>query len=76
MRVEGQPEFELFDHRGDPLNMKNVADENPEVVEKLTAGLAKWREDAVAMRLASEAEVMATTSAEDLERLRSLGYLR
>ena len=31
----GKPEFELFDHRRDPLNTKNVAEENPKVAQEL-----------------------------------------
>ena len=75
-RVEGQPEFELFDHKADRLNLKNVADENPEVVAELAAAIDEWHEEVNAEKLATDAEFAASASAEDLERLRSLGYLR
>jgi arylsulfatase A-like enzyme len=40
-RPEGHPEFELFDHRNDPLNLENVADEHPEVVARIEAIMAE-----------------------------------
>ncbi len=72
---EGVPEHELFHRLSDPFDQTNVAAEQPEVVERLRALLERWRETAVAARLPSDAESAESLSAEDLERLKSLGYL-
>ena len=40
----GRPEFELFEHAKDPLDLENVADEHPDVVEKLLGELQSWRD--------------------------------
>ena len=70
------PEYELYDHGNDPLNLKDLAGENPEVVEPLSQQLELWHEQALAARLPSDAEAQEGLSAEELERLRSLGYIR
>ena len=72
----GKPEFELFDHRRDPLNMKDVAAENPEVVRKLAQEIDVWHKAAEAARLDSGAVDEQMLGAEELERLRSLGYIQ
>lgn len=72
----GKPEFELFDHRTDPLNMKNVAAQNPEVVQKLAQEIDAWHKAAKAARLDSGPGDQQKLSAEELERLRSLGYIQ
>ena len=75
-RREGMPEFELFDHRRDPLNRDDLAEQKPEVVQELAEALRRWRETVLAERLPSDAEATAGASAEELARLRSLGYLQ
>ena len=70
------PEYELFDHHNDPLNLQDVAQENPEVVERLSRQLDEWHEQALAARLPSDEEATGSMSVEELERLRSLGYIR
>ncbi len=72
---EGTPEFELYDHGADPLNLRDVADDHPEVVERLAEQVRGWHERVLAARLPSDAELAEGMSAEELERLRSLGYL-
>jgi len=74
-RPEGWPEYELFDHEADPLNADNVADENPEVVERLAGYLEKWHEAALEARVEAEATA-DSMSAEELQQLRSLGYIQ
>ncbi|HVR29879.1 MAG TPA: hypothetical protein VMS86_10150, partial [Thermoanaerobaculia bacterium] len=68
-------EFELYDHAADPINVTNLADEHPDKVKALTDELARWRQAAEAAKLASDAELAAQASPEELERLRALGYL-
>ena len=75
-RDEGEPEFELYDHRRDPLNLTDVARDHPEVVEQLTTELARWRRRSEAAMLPSDDELGDVLSADELKRLRSLDYLR
>jgi arylsulfatase A-like enzyme len=73
-RPEGQPEFELFDHARDPLNLHNVAAEHPDIVEQLSKLLDGWHQAAKAAHIAPE-EGTADLSPAEIERLRSLGYI-
>jgi arylsulfatase A-like enzyme len=72
----GLDEFELFDYFKDPLNKQSVAASHPEVVARLTKALAGWRQMATAARLKPDSETTKGLSAEELQRLRSLGYVR
>jgi arylsulfatase A-like enzyme len=74
-RPDGRPEFELYDHRNDPLNLHDVASANPEVVGRLAARLEAWHEDALAARVEPDEE-SAEASPEEMERLRALGYVQ
>lgn len=74
-RPPGQPEFELYDHQVDPLNQRNLASGHPDIVRRLAAGLAAWREMAREARLPSEAHSQEM-SPEEIERLRNLGYIQ
>jgi arylsulfatase A-like enzyme len=74
-RVPGVPEFELFDAVQDPLNLRNVASAHPDVVERLSRALTSWKSKADAARVAAE-QKETDIKPEDLERLRSLGYVR
>ncbi len=70
---EGVPEYELYDRRTDPLSLEDVAGDHPEVVARLGKALAGWRSWVEEHKLPEDsAEDLST---EDLERLRSLGYL-
>jgi len=73
--TKDKPEFELFDHRADPLDETNIADQHPDLVEALTAKLTAWREMVAAARLPEEAPTEGMTS-EEINRLRSLGYIQ
>jgi hypothetical protein len=42
---EGEPAFELYDMQADPLELDDVADENPEVVARLVASYDAWFDD-------------------------------
>ena len=75
-RPEGYPEYELFDQRDDPLNFVNLAAEHPDKVEELKRHLEAWRRWVGARRLPSDAELTEGVSSEELERLRSLGYVQ
>lgn len=74
-RPAGTPEFELYDHASDPLDRTNVAAQHPDLVARLSAELAEWRKRAEAARLPRE-DSTAGMDAKELERLRSLGYIR
>lgn len=68
------PEYELYDHEADPLNLDDVSADHPEEVERLASQLERWRSWAVEQKL-DESQATAEMSAEELEQLRSLGYV-
>jgi arylsulfatase A-like enzyme len=73
-RPEDWPEYELYDHVADPLNLENVADAHPDKVEELARLLDGWQEAALAARIETE-QAAEDLSAEEIQKLRSLGYL-
>jgi len=70
---EGWPQIQLFDREADPLDQNDLAADNPEIVAELTEKLAAWRKWAQERML--EADSVDDLSAEELSRLRSLGYI-
>jgi arylsulfatase A-like enzyme len=74
-RPPGKPEFELFDFYEDPLDRRDLARDNARVVERLARELESWKQGARAARLKADTDTANLTAAE-LERLRSLGYVR
>lgn len=74
-RSAGTPEFELYNHAEDPLDMKNVADQHPEVVERLKTQLTGWRQMVNQGKL-PKSDTAEGLSPKELERLRSLGYVQ
>jgi arylsulfatase A-like enzyme len=75
VRPEGRPEFELYDHRKDPLNLHDVAAEHPEIVKRMAAKLQAWHEKALAAKVTPD-EGSAELSPEERERLQALGYVQ
>ena len=71
-----RPEFELYDHQNDPLDQIDIASQHPEIVERLAQQLEGWRRWAQERVLPTDAESSQGLSAEELERLRSLGYIQ
>ena len=51
VRPDGAPEYELYDHKKDPLNRTDIAAQNPEVVKTLTTKLEERRKSAIASAL-------------------------
>jgi arylsulfatase A-like enzyme len=76
VRPPGKPEFELFDAAKDPLDQVNVADKHPDVVQRLAKALEGWHAMAAAARLKPDTEATGNMTPEQLQRLRSLGYIR
>jgi arylsulfatase A-like enzyme len=76
VRAPQQPEFELFDFYEDPLDKKDLAAANPDVVARLTRALEAWQATARAARLPPDSETTKGMSAEQLEQLRALGYVK
>jgi hypothetical protein len=70
------PEYELFDARKDPLNLTDLSNANPEKVRTLARALETWRVEALAARGKSAEEETRALAPEELERLRSLGYVQ
>ena len=75
-RPRGGPEFELYDFLKDPLNATDVSAQHPDVVARLAKAVDGWKKMAEAARLKPDAEAAKTLSPEQLQRLRSLGYVR
>lgn len=75
-RPQEAVEYELYDFERDPLNQVNVAERHPEIVARLAKTLSAWRTKTDAERVRADAETTKGLSQEQLERLRSLGYIR
>jgi arylsulfatase A-like enzyme len=75
-RPPGYPEYELFHHDEDPWSLHDVASEHPERVEELAELLESWRRWVDSEQLPTDAELTESVSGEELERLRSLGYVQ
>ena len=68
-------EYELYEFEKDPLNRADVAPQHPKIVTRLARALDGWRAMAVAQRLKPDADTVKTLGADELERLRALGYV-
>jgi len=75
-RPPDKPEFELFEFYKDPLDQMDVAAAHPDVVARLAKGLDGFRKMAAAARLKPDSESTKGMSKEQLEQLRSLGYVK
>jgi arylsulfatase A-like enzyme len=71
-----KPEYELYDIEADPLNLTDIAFERPGIVEGMKMKLDEWRVIAENGILKSDAAASSEMSAEELDRLRSLGYIQ
>ena len=76
VRAPERAEFELFDFEKDPFDQKNVAADHPDVVERLGKLVDGFSRMAKAARLKPDSEAARTMSREQLEQLRSLGYVK
>ena len=70
-----KPEFELFHHAADPLDKKDLAAESADRVESLKTELAWWRRMVDDAKLSDEAATEGMSS-EEIQKLRSLGYIQ
>jgi hypothetical protein len=52
-----------------------VAEDHPDIVASLATELSTWREWAVSLRPPPDTEAIQDMSAEEIARLRSLGYI-
>jgi len=75
-RHPGDPEYELYRHDHDPLDQTELSAEHPEVIARLTRELRAWQAKAAGARLPPDSASTQAISKEDLERLRSLGYIQ
>lgn len=71
--TDDRPEFELFDHVNDPLDLVNLADDHVEVVADLRGEIERRRAMAEAAKVTPDGED-GDVSSEELEQLRALGY--
>jgi arylsulfatase A-like enzyme len=75
-RASGAAEYELYAVASDPREQKNLAAEKPEIVRRLLTEISRWRKITASQKLKSDAEATKGMSQEELERLRSLGYIQ
>jgi arylsulfatase A-like enzyme len=75
-RPAGAPEYQLFDHRHDPLDGTDLAAGRADVVARLGRELDAWRKTVSASRLKPDTEGTSALGKEELERLRALGYVQ
>ena len=76
VREPERPEYELFEFPKDRFDQTNVAADHPDVVQRLSNALDRWQAMAAAARLKPDAETTKGLSAGELQRLRSLGYVK
>jgi arylsulfatase A-like enzyme len=76
VRPPDKPEFELYDFYKDPHDQHDLAAANAEVVARMGKMLEGWRRMTKQARLESDSEATQGMTAEQLERLRSLGYVK
>jgi iduronate 2-sulfatase len=72
---EGIAEYELFHHAEDPLDLKDVSEANPDRVKMLASLLERERTKVMEGAL-DEDGASNNLSDEELQRLRSLGYIQ
>jgi arylsulfatase A-like enzyme len=75
VRPRGGPEFELYALAADPRELHDVAAAHPDVVARLSAEVDAWHAKALAARRPTES-APGDLAPEELERLRSLGYVQ
>ncbi|MFT7465085.1 MAG: arylsulfatase A-like enzyme, partial [Pseudohongiellaceae bacterium] len=75
VRPEGHPEFELYDHVADPLNLQDIADAHPEKVAAMAHELGLWLKWTESQKVEGVEGSADDLSPEDLEQLKALGYL-
>jgi hypothetical protein len=66
----------VYDFLKDPLDRTDVAAAHPDVVQPLAKALEGWRGVVSAARLKPDAELPQTLSAEEMQRLKALGYIK
>jgi arylsulfatase A-like enzyme len=76
VRPPEKPEFELFDFYKDQHDQKDIAAQHPEVVARMGKMLEGWQRVVKQAQLKSDTEAAKGMTAEQLERLRSLGYVK
>ena len=76
VRPPEHPEYELFEFPKDRLDANNVAAAHPDVVQRLARMVNGWHTMTTAARLKPDSETTKTLSADELQRLRSLGYVK
>ncbi len=69
-------EFELYDLKTDAHEQTNIASQHSDVVARLAQVLESWHKTALAARVKSDSESTQGLSKEQLQRLRSLGYVK
>ena len=71
---EGMAEIELFDHAADPLNLKNLADAQPDRAKTMLEQLELWKKWAAAHQVEGGGDAALTP--EERAQLEALGYAK
>lgn len=76
--IEGRPVTALYDHKNDPLDQVDLAEKHPDKVEELMKLWEDWKAEtsAAAERIATDESLQHNVSADELNKLRSLGYIQ
>ncbi|MFT7664258.1 MAG: hypothetical protein ACI87A_002489, partial [Planctomycetota bacterium] len=72
-RPDDWPEYELFDHVADPINLNDIALDHPDLVDELKQKLELFKRWAEVNRLEGTGEGVELTAEEQAE-LEALGY--
>ena len=73
----GRPEYELYRHKEDPLDLNNIAAERPDVVQALATEVKAWKGMVTQSQLPKAQEgVGDDVTPEQLNQLRNLGYIQ
>ncbi len=68
--------YELFEYGVDPLDQKDLSGERADILKELIRDLEAWQTGMDARKGELETKGVSKLSAEELERLRSLGYIK
>ncbi len=72
----GLKQIELYDHRNDRQDRRDVASEHPELTRKFLDEVLRWIDDQKQVKKALGAPGKTKLDPQTLERLRTLGYLK
>jgi hypothetical protein len=76
LHVEGTPFWQLYDDEADPLERKPLGAAHEATAVRMRKAMEEWQRNMKDLARSREAGPKAELSEQELERLRSLGYIR